>query len=274
MGKEWKRTISGTNHPQLRPIVDYELGCCLPTEEWIHLNGTAIFQEPGLLKYVSRFPPPALMRDVSGLTNEADCASHGAEFFRVLSESSAKPLTEYRSILDFGCGCGRLARMFKGHPHRVCDSDVDHRHVAWMKENLSYMDVRLNSVRPPIPYADEEFEAIFGISVFTHLNERTQDQFLEELRRVCARDGRLFLRSHVKRALARAMQGPAILNVLSVSATALQESNATFCDGRLAFILQEGHLTSRRPKGAVVPPVTASSLSRTSTGYPLFLKVT
>jgi SAM-dependent methyltransferase len=223
---------------------DYSLGCKLPVAEWVHLNRVAIFKNSALRKYVSPFPPMELMQNTSGLTSEADFASHGADFWIALSQASPKPLHEFASILDFGCGCGRLARMFKGHTGRIAGCDIDARHVEWCSATLKYMETRLSSVRPPIPFADNEFDAVISISVFTHLNEGNSDQFLQELARVCRRDGMLFLTLHGRLALDRAISEPPIRTMLDVPEDLFQAARVDFSKGRHAFILQRGHLTT------------------------------
>ena len=223
---------------------DYALGCKLPVADWVHLNRTAIFADPSLRRYASPFPPAALMHNTSGLTSEADFASHGADFWIALSSASPKPLTEFPSILDFGCGCGRLARMFKGHPGRIAGCDIDSRHVAWCAANLDYMETKLSSVRPPIPFADNEFAAVISISVFTHLNESGSQRFLEELHRVCRPDGMLFLTVHGRRALERAISEPRTKAMLDMPEDLFQSGRQHFLQGRHAFILQQGHLTT------------------------------
>ncbi|MGH8105730.1 MAG: class I SAM-dependent methyltransferase, partial [Arenimonas sp.] len=157
----------------------------MPFDDWILLNRTKAFSETTLRRYVSPFPPPELMANVSGLQNEKDFAAHGTDIYSALTRASLKPLNEYESILDFGCGCGRLARMFKGHPNKIAGCDIDARHVEWINKNLPFMDAKVSKVAPPIPYQDNEFEAIISISIFSHLTERSQDQFLAELHRVC-----------------------------------------------------------------------------------------
>lgn len=224
--------------------IDYTLGCCMPLAQWIQLNRIDVFNDPSLLAHVSPFPPRDLMQNVSGLVSDRDFASHGADFFIALSEASPKPLSEYRSILDFGCGVGRLSRYFKGHPSRICGCDIDHRHVDWVGQSLDFVDARLSSVRPPIPYQDDEFEAVISISIFTHLNERSQDEFLAELARVTAPDGYLFLTVHGERALHRARAEPTIRSMIDVPDKAFATAQADFAAGRHAFILQQGHLTT------------------------------
>ena len=225
-------------------MIDYSLGCRLPIAEWVHLNRTAIFANPALRNYASPFPPKVLMENTSGLTSESDFASHGSDFWIALSQASPKPLSEFASVLDFGCGCGRLARMFKGHPGRIAGCDIDQRHVEWCSAALEYMETKLSSVRPPIPFADNEFDAVISISVFTHLNESSSEQFLQDLARVCRPRGILFLTIHGKRALDRAISEPPIRTMLNIREDLFQAARQEFSKGRHAFILQHGHLTT------------------------------
>ena len=223
---------------------DFKLGCQLSINDWTWLNRTGVFENDALREYVAPFPPRDLMYNVSGLNSEQDFASHGADFYCALSEASTKALSEYRRILDFGCGCGRLARMLKGHPHKVSACDVDARHVKWVSQNLSYVDVIRTSVSPPLPYRDKEFDAITSISVFTHLTEKSQDEFLAELRRICASEGVLFLTVHGARALERAINEVSIQEMIAVDRVLFEKARQLFARGEHAFILQHGHLTA------------------------------
>ena len=235
--------------------MNYESGCTLATSEWLALNRDGVFENAALRPYVSPFPPPELMRNVSGLQNERDFAAHGTDIYAALTLSSPKPLAEYEGILDFGCGCGRLARMFKGHPHKVAGCDIDARHVAWVGENLKFMEAKLSKVSPPIPYANDEFEAVISISIFSHLNEKSQDQFLSELHRVCRRGGFLFLSVHGRRALDRAMHEPDIRSMLDMTDERFGKAQADFHANRHAFVLQFGHLTKIAEKTTLLESV-------------------
>src|SRR4249919_1918518 len=115
---------------------DYALGCRMPAAEWAALNRTGVFRDQQLQRYVGPYPPQELMQNTTGLTKASDFASHGADFWLALSEAAPKPLSEYSSVLDFGCGCGRLGRMFKGHPGRIAGCDIDRRHVEWCSSAL------------------------------------------------------------------------------------------------------------------------------------------
>ena len=226
---------------------DFSLGCRLRAEVWADFNRKLVFNDIRLRKFAAPFPPVGLMQITSGLTDVKYFASHGADFWMALSEASPKPLSEYDSILDFGCGCGRLARMFKGYKGYLAGCDIDHRLVTWCSKSLKYMDARLSSVRPPVPFSDNRFEAVISISVFSHLTESSQDQFLQELNRVCRPGGRLFLTIHGKRAIDSALSDPRIMKMLNVDQDLFRAAVEKFNHGEHAFILQHGHLTTTGP---------------------------
>lgn len=226
------------------PAVDQTISCTSPAEAWAEFNRTEVFERPELRTHVAPFPPRDLMQNVSGLTSERDFASHGADFWIALSQASAKPLSSYASVLDLGCGCGRLARMFRGHPGEIHGCDIDARHVAWIRQSLDYMQVELTKPDAPLPYGDGRFELIISISVFTHLNEASQDVLLAELARVASRRGTLLLTIHGERALERAQRERAIFEMISVDPRAFERAAEQFERGRHAFILQNGHLTN------------------------------
>ena len=134
--------------------------------------------------------PPAVMRfRVIG-----DCSIEeffqGGERTREALESAAleagKPIETFRSGLDFGCGCGRVVRAFRRHAAflKLHATDVDAEAIAWCRQHLPIAEFRVNDGTPPLPYANEQFDLIWAISVFTHLDEERQFAWLAELRRI------------------------------------------------------------------------------------------
>lgn len=221
-----------------------EMGMKMPTDEWLLLN-ERVFQRPELMEYVAPFPPAHLMQNVSGLTSNADFALHGITIYKAVQDASPKPLTEYTSILDFGCGCGRLDRMFKGHPGKITGCDVDARHVEWVNQSLSYMSAVNTQPNAPLPFPDASFDAVISISVFTHLNESSQRLYLDELSRVSAPGAYLFLTNHGERAMERALTEDRIFEMLAIPAEGLQAAAEGMRQGRHNFIIQPtGHLTT------------------------------
>jgi SAM-dependent methyltransferase len=104
-------------------------------------------------------------------------------------------------ILDWGCGCGRLARYAAQLPGvALSGCDIDAGNVAWCSTNLngSFTATKLH---PPLPYADSSFDLIYGLSVFTHLREPLQTEWLAELNRVSAPGALLLMTIHGQTAL-------------------------------------------------------------------------
>lgn len=225
--------------------IEYENGVRIPLSDWLELNERLIFEQPELRKHVAPFPPPHLMQVVSGLTSETDFALHGTTIFRAVQDASPKPLDNFKSILDFGCGCGRLARMFKGYSGKYSGCDIDGRLVDWINGNLAYMQAEQTQPNGPLPFGKDSFDAVISISVFTHLNEESQHFYLSELARTTQSGAYLFLTIHGERAIARAIEEDRIFRMLAISIEGLDAAAVGMNAGKHNFILQEtGHLTT------------------------------
>jgi SAM-dependent methyltransferase len=98
-------------------------------------------------------------------------------------------------VLDWGCGCGRTLRWMaeRAKPHQFSGCDVDAAAIEWCQNNLRQMDFEVTEAHPSLPYQDRAFELVFGVSVFTHLNEDFQQCWLAELCRIIAPQGFLLL---------------------------------------------------------------------------------
>ena len=155
-------------------------------------------------------PSPLLMIRVVG---HADCdafLAHGracAETVRRLVEEQGSELGATGSMLDFGCGCGRVLRQWAGLDGvRVVGSDYSRELVDWCRENLPFAEVRRNGAAPPLPASDSEFSLIYAFSVFTHLGETAQLAWMRELERVLEPGGLLLFTTkgdvHARRQLA------------------------------------------------------------------------
>ncbi|HEX2581161.1 MAG TPA: class I SAM-dependent methyltransferase [Dongiaceae bacterium] len=222
-----------------------EMGMRMPRWQWLDLNGNLIFRDPSLEKYVAPFPPPRLMHNVSGTISRFKFAIHGVVLFDALETALGQPLARLGTLLDFGCGSGRLARMFKGHPGRVIGCDIDPRHTNWINDALPFMSAVTTEPLQPLPFADGTFDGVISISVFTHLNEACQDFYLAELARCVAPGGTLLLTIHGHRALERALHEKRIFDMLSIGQDALARVEQQFEDSQHSFIIQQyGHLTT------------------------------
>lgn len=99
-------------------------------------------------------------------------------------------------MLDFGCGCGRTLRWFNGSEPHLHGTDIDAEAIGWCQKNLHFADFEMNEGLPPLDYADETFDLIYAISVFTHLDEERQFLWLDELKRATKPGGIVLLTVH------------------------------------------------------------------------------
>ena len=120
------------------------------------------------------------------------------------------PATAYESVLDFGCGCGRVARQLiqqRPRPARYLGVDLHGGMVEWCRENLSphapgfrfeHHDIYNVGLNPdgtdrvlPLPTGDDEFSLVEAVSVFTHSMQDQAEHYLREAARVLRPDGYL-----------------------------------------------------------------------------------
>ena len=145
--------------------------------------------------------PPARLRvmvDGSGDPERFDRTGRRAS--AMIASTLAKEgvaLESLGSILDFGCGCGRVARHWVGlRGPALHGCDYNRQLVAWSRSNLDFMEVRENGLEPPLPYEDGRFDLVYAVSVFTHLNDSMARLWLDELARVVRPRGRVLLTTH------------------------------------------------------------------------------
>lgn len=139
-------------------------------------------------------PPRRLMVRVAG-TADADwfLRSGRAAYDAIASHLS---LDAEASILDFGCGCGRVTRYWGEHRGFVAGTDLSDDAVRWCSANLPFATFAQNRLVPPLAFADDTFDLVYALSVFTHLTAELQVSWRDELRRVLRPGGSLVLTVH------------------------------------------------------------------------------
>lgn len=145
-------------------------------------------------------PPPLLRYKVSESTDIRLFFDVGqriaATIERALDDVGA-PMGQMERVLDFGCGCGRtLAWLISRYPSvQFYGTDIDSASIQWCCEHLrGYFST--NQEVPPLRFSDAEFDCIYAISVFTHIDEKYQIEWLVELRRILRPGGLLLVSVH------------------------------------------------------------------------------
>lgn len=102
---------------------------------------------------------------------------------------------EFRDILDFGCGCSRVLRfLIPFLPQtRFRGCDIDNIAIEWSRKHLPDTAFSVVPHLPPTAYEREQFDFIYGLSVFSHLDLPRQILWLDELHRILRPNGLLLL---------------------------------------------------------------------------------
>jgi SAM-dependent methyltransferase len=177
-------------------------------------------------------PPEQLQRDWCG-TAGASLAQQSADFYTLLKESHArhsiKPLHASR-ILDFGCGWGRLTRLFaKDVPAEMifgCDPDASI--LEWCR-HIPGTFRQSDTIPQRLPF-DERFDLIFAFSVFTHLGPATHAKALRSLHAALSQDG-LILATIRPRAFIEVRGG----ELARLSEAAVRDLLAEYDSGRFVY---------------------------------------
>lgn len=120
----------------------------------------------------------------------------------ILSQTNLSPAG---SVLDIGCGSGRMARQFVNHlepPGRYVGMEIQKRFVDWCNAYIApanpafefyHQDIynggynpkgKVNASEYRFPFEDGSFDAIILYSVFTHLLPEDAANYLREISRL------------------------------------------------------------------------------------------
>lgn len=112
---------------------------------------------------------------------------------QLLLDRFDRSLSSFTSVLDWGCGAGRLARYLPRLSSAVTGVDIDPDNILGCTETIPSARFQQIDLYPPMPFAAASFDLVIGISVLTHLKEPVQNAWLEELQRIVAPGGLVLL---------------------------------------------------------------------------------
>lgn len=134
------------------------------------------------------FPDANVQTQFVGAAGE-EALREGFRFYRVVREyakQTGQPLGPNLRVLDFGCGWGRISRLFfQAIPHQnFFGVDVDPDIIAFCAKNLRHGNYSTVQALPPTRFAANTFDVIFAYSVFSHLAEPVALGWVKEFRRI------------------------------------------------------------------------------------------
>lgn len=110
---------------------------------------------------------------------------------------NGRPLATMENILDFGCGVGRVIRHFhRFRGPRFHGVDYNPLLINWCRRRLSHAEFSTNEAQQKLLCADNTFDLVYALSIFTHLPEDRQFFWVAELSRILKPGGFLFITVH------------------------------------------------------------------------------
>jgi SAM-dependent methyltransferase len=143
-------------------------------------------------------PPPELMMGYSKDGQEfLSMGKRTSDSIRRILEQHGEPIGR-GPVLEWGCASGRVLRHFASEAAHVnfWGIDIAGSHIDWAKANLSppfkFMSC---TAYPHLPFEDNSFRCVYGVSVFTHMIHLI-DMWLMEFRRILAPGGHALFTIH------------------------------------------------------------------------------
>lgn len=151
-------------------------------------------------------PPPELRQGYSVESEDAyiEDGANTARLLRTMLDENGSPINAQSVVLDWGCASGRVLRHFRAEAEAGATfwgTDLFEHCILWDRENLSppFRFVTCTAC-PHLPFEDNTFTHIYGISIFTHI-VHVADMWLMELRRILKPGGHLLVTVHTEAAL-------------------------------------------------------------------------
>ncbi|CAD7799198.1 Ubiquinone/menaquinone biosynthesis C-methyltransferase UbiE [Chryseobacterium aquaeductus] len=143
-----------------------------------------------------KFPPDYLMYESFQINYESYYKSGQSAAKWLLSIVAKYRNLESLKILDWGCGPARIIRHLPEILPESCEvfgTDYNETSINWNRKNIENVSFNLNSLEAKLPYKENYFDFIYGISIFTHLSEELHYTWKKELTRILKKDGILIL---------------------------------------------------------------------------------
>lgn len=118
--------------------------------------------------------------------------------YEALLNRHERSFRSFSSILEFGCGTGRLTQYLAtlAPQAAVYGCDVSAELVAQCRRRCPRGQFLVNRWAPPLAFADARFDLIYSYSVFTHLSEANHRAWLQELARLLKPGGMMLHTTH------------------------------------------------------------------------------
>lgn len=153
-----------------------------------------------------RMPSPLMRYRVSGTSDKLFYLDAGRSMWsetlhqirthaRQSMIDSDKGTASTLRILDYGCGCGRVARHIVPESIKYMGVDIDDIAVEWCKEHLGHIG-HFDNISAMSAIPDGALDAIMSVSVFTRIDFDVQEELITEFFRMLKVGGIIVLSIH------------------------------------------------------------------------------
>lgn len=145
-----------------------------------------------------KLPPDYLLYE-SHLLNYQEYIKNGIIDAKNLKQLLEKHINlNNKKVLDWGCGPARVIRHFPDLlPNtQFFGTDYNKKSISWNKENIQNVQFHNNAINPPTDFKENTFDAIYGLSIFTHLSEENHNNWINELYRIANKNAILIITTH------------------------------------------------------------------------------
>ncbi|EHH69437.1 class I SAM-dependent methyltransferase [Gluconobacter morbifer] len=175
----------------------------LSDEEWLHVLVSSL-KVPEIQRVpMPGFPPEGLQREIHG--HQGEVSIHEAHvFYREIKSYCAyagRPVRPETVLMDFGCGWGRIVRLFMKDilPENLYGVEATDRFLmAARRANPALKFLDCGQV-PPLLLKAESLDLVTSWSVFSHLDEFLASHWVREFHRLLKPDGLLVLTTQSRR---------------------------------------------------------------------------
>lgn len=162
---------------------------------WFWMNTKGYREHKNLQNIISPLPSDEIQIRLTGVSGDVSLRHAFNQYMTIkelLGHQKLK-ISDLDSILDFGCGYGRILRFFTkdGVNTKLHGTDIDTGLVEWCRRNNKFGEYYINTPWPPTDFEEDKFSLIFAFSVFSHLSEKSHLCWLEEMHRILKPNGLL-----------------------------------------------------------------------------------
>ena len=162
-------------------LAEWEAALALTQTEWIAvLAGLRV--EP-TLPPVPPMPHAGYQAAFVGSSGLEALAEAGEFSLQVGDVLRAQGVQSVGRLLDFGCGWGRIYRLFLRDTPNLVGVDIDENCIKICRAAIPYGSFEVCEAMPPLQFPNESFDTIVAYSVFSHLAEHA---FLAWIGGICA----------------------------------------------------------------------------------------